>query len=139
MISTTARDALKAAGFRATKPRIAVYELLSSTHTPLSADDIHKRIGRSGIDRVTVYRTVEAFEQAKLLKSVDLKRGAVLYEVKDANDHHHLVCRQCGIVEDFAGCDIDKIAQNALKRSKSFTSVSDHSLELFGTCTSCTR
>ncbi len=129
---------LRSASLRATNHRIAVLTQMNTAHTPLSVEEIHSALKHTSIDRVTIYRTLQSFATAHLVREVDLKRGHVLYELYDDHDHHHLVCTTCGKTEDFTGCDIESLASRALRYSKSFTSITEHSLELFGTCTSCT-
>jgi Fe2+ or Zn2+ uptake regulation protein len=126
---------LRTAGLKVTKSRMAVLKLLTNAKTPLSVDTLSRRA--RGVDRVTVYRILESFVASRIARSVDLRRGHMLYELYDEHDHHHLVCTQCGTTEDFTGCDIGALVQRALQRS-SFAAVTDHSLELFGTCKQCT-
>ena len=132
-------DTLRSAGLRATQPRIAMLGKLGTARSPLSADELHRSLGRSGMDRVTVYRTLESFKRVGIVREIDLKRGYALFELRDEHDHHHLVCVSCGKTEDFTGCNIDSLAKRALRNSSSFTSISEHSLELFGVCVTCTR
>ncbi len=128
-------EILRSAGFRATRQRIAILKALAASHAPQSVDAIVARAGN--VDRVTAYRTLESFKTASLARSVDLHQGRVLYELYDEHDHHHIVRTSCGVTEDFEGCGIDSVAQAALRGSKRFSSVTDHSFELFGTCKSC--
>lgn len=96
------------------------------------------KMGTKGVDTVTVYRTLEAFKRVGLVAQVDLQLGRALYELKEGkSDHHHIVCVNCKKIEDFTGCDYRPIAQQALKQSKGFTKIINHSLELFGLCTLC--
>lgn len=129
---------LRSAGLRATRPRIVILQKLGAATSPLSVDEIFRSLSRSPIDRVTIYRTLEHFIRVRLVRAVDLKRDAKLYELQDEHDHHHLVCVDCGTTEDFTGCNIETIAQKALKKSSHFAAISDHSLELFGRCNACT-
>lgn len=130
---------LRTAKLRATTPRRAVLSQLLNAQSPLSADKLFILLRNKKIDRVTIYRSLQVFTQAGLVRQIDLKRGHMLYEMQDEHDHHHLVCVACGVTEDFTGCNIDSLVSRTLQASKSFTSISEHSLELFGTCNSCTR
>ena len=87
-------------------------------------------------DLVTVYRTVESFEKSGIVKSIDLRKGVVLYELAEKH-HHHIVCTKCGIVEDVDTCGVDTLVTNIVSRAKKFDFVQDHSFELFSICNSC--
>ena len=124
---------------KSTEPRIAVVALLADKHLPLSVQNIYDNLAKkNGIDLVTVYRTLASFEKVGLVKRVDLRKDVVLYEL--ANDHHHhLVCTNCGATEDFEICDVKDITKKVLNKSSKFTSVQQHSFELFGICKNCTK
>ena len=136
--------ALKEHGLKATAPRLAVLEALGgeSGHAPRSAQDIHAALmknaaaKKSGMDLVTVYRTLASFEKAGIVKRVDLRGDSVLYELNDEH-HHHIVCTNCGTVEDFEMCDMEALTKKIAQKSKKFTTIREHTLELFGVCTQC--
>ncbi len=131
-------DSIRDAGFRATKPRIAVISFLTKSKYPLAIQKIVAGLKRTDIDQVTVYRTLDAFKKRGLVAQVDFQHGHAHYELKDkAHDHHHLVCTECSKVEDFTGCQYDKLVHNALRQTRGFAKVTDHSLELFGLCNRC--
>jgi len=129
---------VREAGFRATKPRLAVVAYLAKAGKPRSIKEIAAALKRS-VDQVTVYRIVEAFAKAGLLREVDLRRGHPLYELSDEHDHHHVACVSCGRVEDFTGCGYTEVARKALRQVRGFSSIQSHSLELFGMCTNCAK
>ena len=91
---------------------------------------------KSGMDLVTVYRTLASFEKAGIVKRVDLRADAVLYELNDEH-HHHIVCTNCGTVEDFELCDMEALTKKIAQKSKHFKTIQEHTLELFGICTQC--
>ncbi len=132
------RDILSAelhrAGFRATLPRLMVLAFLKNTQYPLSILHIAKAV-RKNVDQVTVYRVVEAFSKAGLIRQSDLGEGRV-YEYA-VHEHHHLICTQCRKVADIGCSDFPRIARNALKQTRGFAEVKSHSLELFGLCRPC--
>lgn len=138
MSNTEIKAVIRKAGFRATNQRIALLEYLTKVHKPESISQIASALGEQ-MDLVTIYRVVESFVKAGLLRQVDLRKGYPLFEIADAHDHHHIVCTDCGKVEDFNGCDSERLTKNALKQSKNFSMISGHSFELFGRCNICTR
>lgn len=126
-------DRLKKTGLKITDSRVDILSVIDTAKTPISAADIHTK---KGIDITTVYRTLETFEKAGLIRRVDLRTDTVLYEsVK--NHHHHIVCTSCGVIEDFENCTVSDLSKNILKKAKRFSSIDDHSFELFGVCDTC--
>ncbi|MBM3271677.1 transcriptional repressor [Candidatus Kaiserbacteria bacterium] len=130
---------IRQAGFRATTQRIALFSHLASLRAPHSILDIAHAL-KGTCDQVTVYRMIDAFEKAGIVREVNIHGERPLYELADAgDDHHHLVCTNCRKVEDFVGCDIEHIVRDALAHSQSFASVTRHSFDLYGLCHSCSR
>jgi Fur family ferric uptake transcriptional regulator len=131
--------ALRRNGLRVTPGRLAVLEVLEGLKEPASAGEIADMMGKGSVDRVTVYRTLEAFVAGGLAREVHLRHGHVDYESTQTSDHHHLVCSSCGYSEDFEGCEVDDLVKATLKKHPRFARVDDHSFELFGRCTRCAR
>ncbi len=127
---------LKEADLKATLPRLAVLGVLADFHEPKNVQDIHTKLSKKGIDIVTVYRTLTSFEKAGLVRRVDLRKDAVFYELADEH-HHHIVCTNCGDVEDFELCDIESLTKKITVKAKKFKTINQHSFELFGVCTAC--
>lgn len=127
---------LRGLGLKATPGRIKLLAFLSNAKKPLSIKEIGKAIGSKTLDPATIYRTLENFKMLGLVKRVDLHQDYAYYEIVDS-DHHHLVCRNCGRIEDFHGCNSEDLIRHALKQSKHFSTVNEHSLELFGLCKTC--
>lgn len=130
------RTALRAAGFRGTPGRLAILRVLKNAKEPLTIREVKKALPVR-IDQVTVYRILHALTGGGLIRRVDLQHRHAHYELADAADHHHLICTSCGAIEDFSGCDFEDIARDALRTSKKFTEITQHSLELFGVCKKC--
>lgn len=126
---------LRNAGLKATSARRAILAALPQDCKPLSADKIYERI-KDTVDQVTVYRTLHVFEKAGIVHKVNLRKEAAHYELA-FHHHHHIICQNCGMVEKINVCNLDRILNNALKASKGFARIDEHSLELFGMCKSC--
>ena len=134
------RNSLRKAGFRATRPRLLLLSFLKNVKYPLTIQEIVRGVGRTHIDQVTAYRTLEAFKKAGLVTQVDFQHGHAHYEFKnEKRDHHHLVCINCERVEDFFGCGIETLTRTVLKKTRTFAEVKNHSLELFGLCKVCAQ
>ena len=132
---TNAND-LKTIGLKATAPRLRILELFErSTVRHLSAEDVYKLLIKEGHDvgLATVYRVLTQFEQAGLLERHHFESGKAVFELKDSSHHDHLVCLQCGRVEEFYDAEIEK-RQGEVARRRGFA-LHGHSLALYADCT----
>ncbi len=133
------RAILKKADLKVTPARLRILEIFSlCLCKPINAEDIYKKLKGKNINLVTIYRTLSSLEKSGVLKKVDLRKGAVYYELAD-HHHHHVICTDCGKTESFEVCDIDKVSKGILNKSSSFKTINQHSLELFGLCKSCSK
>jgi Fur family ferric uptake transcriptional regulator len=93
-------EALSDRGYRITKARRAVCEVVAASHDEhLNAADIYDRARETTgtrLDRSTVYRTLEALEAAGLLAHSHLGHGPSVYHLAEDAGHQHLICRGCG-------------------------------------------
>ncbi len=127
---------LKTIGLKATVPRLRILELFEkSAVRHLSAEDVYRMLIKDGLDigLATVYRVLTQFEQAGLLARHHFESGKAVFELKDAAHHDHLVCLQCGRVEEFYDAEIEK-RQNRVAKDRGFA-IRDHSLQLYADCT----
>ncbi len=133
---TSATDTFRAHGFKVTSGRVRLLELLRKEHTPLAITTIKKML-KGVMNEVTIYRSLESFAEAGFVRKVDLRHGHTHYEAVDEDHHHHhLVCTECGTLEDIAD-PAENMERLALKRSRRFARLTDHSLEFFGICKKC--
>ena len=123
-------------GLKCTPTRIRILEVFESTRTPLTTQALHALVSKSKIDLVTLYRTVESFEKAGIIRRVDLRQDSVSYELAQAH-HHHIVCTNCGLVEDIPSCDVAVLVKKIARSSSTFTKIQEHTFELFGLCAKC--
>lgn len=131
-------NALKDAGLKATPARKHILDLFSADCKPINAEYIHEKLKGEKINQVTIYRTLASFELAGIVKKIELQKGSAYYELAGKH-HHHVVCVDCGKTEGFEICGVDKISKDILKQSSQFKTISQHSLELFGMCKSCSK
>ncbi len=129
-------QSLKDSGLKATLPRRKILELFETSKVRhLSAEDVYKALLTEGIDvgLATVYRVLTQFEQAGLLSRQHFEAGKAVYELNEGGHHDHLVCLQCGRVEEFYDSDIEK-RQSEVARQRGFQ-LRGHSLALYAECT----
>ncbi len=127
---------LKTIGLKATLPRLRILELFEkSAVRHLAAEDVYKMLLKDGTDTglATVYRVLTQFEQAGLLVRHHFESGKAVYELNQGGHHDHLVCLQCGRVEEFYDAAIEK-RQIAVAKERGFT-IHEHSLHLYVDCT----
>ena len=112
--------------------------MLIEAHAPKSIDEMQKSLGTKSPDRVTLYRMMQQFYDVHLIKRIDFREGFERFEFQD-HHHHHMVCTDCGTIEEFELCEADHISEKIIKGSKKFSIINDHSLELFGICNACAK
>ncbi|MFN4181402.1 MAG: Fur family transcriptional regulator [Candidatus Paceibacteria bacterium] len=132
------KNLLDSFGLKKTEARIAVLETLFSAKKPLSASFIFESLNKHGVDKVTVYRTLDTLEEKGAIKKVATGEREMKYEiVLGGDDHHHVICLKCKKVADFTGCNADALIKKALTQVKGFSSVSHHTFDIFGLCDKC--
>ena len=130
----TAND-LKSIGLKATLPRMKILELFQdSKRKHLSAEDVYRILldDQMDIGLATVYRVLTQFEQAGILTRQNFEAGKAVYELNQGEHHDHLICVDCGRVEEFYDEEIEK-RQQQIAEKLGFSLV-DHDFSLFGTC-----
>lgn len=129
-------QSLKDIGLKATLPRRKVLELFENSKVRhLSAEDVYRSLMAEGIDigLATVYRVLTQFEQAGLLSRQHFETGKAVFELNQGGHHDHLVCLQCGRVEEFYDAEIEQ-RQSEVARKRGFA-LHGHSLALYADCT----
>lgn len=96
-----ATAALRAAGRRVTRPRLAVYRTLAALGGHRSADEVAGALTahHEPLPRTSVYNALEVLREAGVVMQARAGTGAALYEAA-AVWHHHFVCRRCGSITD---------------------------------------
>ncbi len=123
-------------------PRLRILELFEKSMVRhLSAEDVYKLLQREGADTglATVYRVLMQFEQAGLLIRHHFESDKAVFELNPGTHHDHLVCVQCGHVEEFYDAEIEK-RQSEIAAARGFK-IHDHSLHIYADCLrdSCPR
>ena len=129
-------DELKNTGLKATLPRLKILEVFQrGKNRHMTAEDIYRLLleERSDVGLATVYRVLTQFEQAGILIRSHFESGKAVYELDEGQHHDHLVCLDCGKVEEFYDAEIEK-RQHAVALSKGFV-ITDHALSLYANCT----
>lgn len=127
---------LKSAGLKSTLPRLKVLDLFKNgQERHMSAENVYQLLRDSGdnVGLATVYRVLTQFEQAGLLVRHNFEGGKSVFELNEGTHHDHIVCLQCGHVEEFFDSAIES-RQKKIATELGFT-IHDHSLQIYGDCT----
>jgi Fur family ferric uptake transcriptional regulator len=126
---------LRRAGLKVTLPRLKILEILEHSATRhMSAEEIYKKLLDSSEDigLATVYRVLTQFEGAGLVARHHFEDGMAVFEINHGTHHDHIVCMDCGAVEEFVDSDIES-RQQAIA-SKLGYRIQEHSMILYGRC-----
>lgn len=126
---------LKNVGLKATLPRLKILSLFETSDVRhLSAEDIYKILTAEGVEigLATVYRVLTQFEAAGLLRRHHFEGDKSVFELNQGGHHDHLVCLQCGNVEEFYDAEIER-RQEKIAKDRGFV-IQEHSLYLYADC-----
>jgi Fur family transcriptional regulator, ferric uptake regulator len=129
-------DELKSTGLKVTLPRLKILEIFQkSAHRHMTAEDVSRVLlqENSDVGLATVYRVLAQFEQAEILIRSHFESDKAVYELNEGQHHDHLVCLDCGRVEEFYDTQIEQ-RQHAVANEKGFA-IADHALSLYAHCT----
>ena len=126
---------LRNAGLKVTLPRLKILEILEgggARHK--SAEDIYKALLNSNEDigLATVYRVLTQFEAAGLVTRHHFENGMAVFELNRGSHHDHIVCLDCGKVEEFMDDGIED-RQESIAKQHGFE-IEDHSMVIYGHC-----
>lgn len=130
-------SSLQDKGHRITKVRKGVVEIFSHTSKPLTAKKIEEMLLESGlsVNKTTIYRELQFLLANGYLAEVYLYPKQVSYESSELRHHHHLVCNDCGEIDNVTNC-LAKDLEGEVYKKKGFK-IDRHTLEFYGTCTAC--
>lgn len=126
---------LKNTGLKATLPRLKILEVFQKRkQRHMTAEDVFRVLldDRSDVGLATVYRVLMQFEQAGILSRNHFESGKAVYELNEGQHHDHIVCLDCGKVEEFFDAEIEQ-RQHQVARSQGFE-IMDHALSLYAHC-----
>ncbi len=134
----TFKTILQEHDLKSTPTRLAVLSYLSEQTKPVDAEAIFVHIDNEHehADKVTIYRILDALSEKGIVSRLEFGEGKYRYEVA-GTDHHHLICENCGKIEDISDCNISELEKD-IQTKKQFL-VKRHVLEFYGLCSSCQR
>src|SRR5215469_10892002 len=110
----TAASALPANGVRLTRQRRILLDLIDRTGQHLDAERLYQMAKEKDpkLNRVTVYRTLKLLKEGGLVDELDLMHQAGeqhYYETRRKQEHAHVICLNCGKVEEFFGEPLQRL------------------------------
>jgi Fur family ferric uptake transcriptional regulator len=129
-------DELKSTGLKVTLPRLKILEIFQKgVQRHMTAEDVFRHLlsENADIGLATVYRVLTQFERAGILSRNHFESGKAVYELNEGKHHDHMVCLDCGKVEEFYDAEIEQ-RQQAVALAKGFE-IADHALSLYAHCT----
>ncbi|MFJ4685782.1 Fur family transcriptional regulator [Streptomyces sp. NPDC088789] len=136
-----AGEMLREKGLRSTVQRRAVLTaLLGNPHS--TASEIETRVGVAaagpgGLSRQGLYNVLEDLTAAELIRCIEPAGSPARYELRVGDNHHHLVCRACGRIED-VDCSVGRAPCLDLVENKGFV-VDEAEITWWGLCGDCAR
>jgi Fe2+ or Zn2+ uptake regulation protein len=133
---TALAEALRARGLRVTPQRIAIARALRELDGHVTAETVfgHVSSHMPGVSLPTVYAGLELLQQLGLIRRVATEGGTVVWDPRVA-EHHHAVCRSCGVIVDVdASVDRDDVV--AAAQAAGFV-VDEAQLVVRGLCADC--
>lgn len=126
---------LQQSGHKLTNSRREILELLPSTPATVAEIQEILRQKQVKIDIVTIYRNLDMFIRIGLVRKTQFGDKSARFElITNQDHHHHLICDNCGSVEDIP-LDEKTLVNQVGKKSR--FKVERHNLEFFGACALC--
>lgn len=135
-LSADTRESLQSAGLKATLPRLLILEILKQPQMKhATADDIYRISLKLGADFgiATVYRVLKQLTEHGLLTRALVDSRKARFELREDAHHDHLICLDCGHVEEFDDARI-RSRQTSVAHEQGFV-IRSHSLSLQCRCT----
>ena len=128
---------LQEKGHKITKVRKEIVRIFSQTSKPLSVNEVEEMLIKSGlsVNKTTIYRELQFLFANDYLVEVYLYPKQVSYESSELRHHHHLVCNDCGEIDNVTNC-LAKDLEGEVYKKKGFK-IDRHTLEFYGTCAAC--
>ena len=127
---------LRSTGLKVTQPRLKILEIFQKgAMRHMTAEDVYRELLNDqshDIGLATVYRVLTQFEQAGILSRTHFESGKSFFEINEGKHHDHLLCLDCGRVEEFVDAEIER-RQQSIAGERGFM-LREHSLALYANC-----
>ncbi|MBI2846801.1 MAG: transcriptional repressor [Chloroflexi bacterium] len=130
----TLAERIRDSGNRLTTSRRSVLKAVAKRAEHFAAEEVQRQ--SKGVSRATVFRTLKLLEEMGILCRVLLKDGSLHYSLSRREHHHHLVCLDCGSVQDFSDTNLEQMVKELVKKAN--FEIEGHWLDFYGHCGECT-
>jgi len=134
----TITEILRGKGFKVTPQRLAIYKILMDSHDHPTAEMIFDKLQSRypTMSLATVYKTIEVFREMGLICSLNIGEDKARYDA-NTTPHIHMVCRQCGKIEDVMDIEFRELKIAAEK--KSGYRITEEQVYFHGLCPICVK
>jgi len=133
------RKLLKSNNLKYTKQRELILEIIYNNKGHFTPEDIYNLIKKNYPDVrlgiATVYRTLTLLEESGIVSSISFGVQGKKYEFGLTQHHDHLVCIECGGIEEFIDETIEKQQEKIAKKFD--FEMRDHIMKIIGICKAC--
>jgi len=129
---------LRELGYRITRSRRLVLDALERAERPISPYALHDELAGRGesVDTVSIYRTFETLESSGIVHRIAFSGGYLPCRLEDhPGCHHHLICRECGRVQEVDCPGLATVERDAAATSR--YRIERHLIEFVGLCPTC--
>ena len=128
---------MRAAGHRMTPQRQAVLEILTTSDTHPTVDQIYERvrIDFPMTSRATVYKTISLAKEMGAVMELEFSKGSNRYDGKRPYPHTHVICMKCKQVMDADDLDITALKEEIVRNTG--YRIDNHRIDFFGICPDC--
>lgn len=124
-------------GLRKTPERLAILELIHKNKGHFDVDNIEELLKeKCRVSRATIYNTLELLLECNLVIRHQFNNSQAKYEKTTDNNHHHLICANCGSIKEFGDDSITKLIHHKPLRGFKAT---HYSLYIYGLCNKCSK
>lgn len=133
-------EGLKTKGYRSSKIRTALVEILFEARAPLAVPELLELLSSRDFDanKTTIYRELTALKRENIVREVQFGENKKRYEIMPEDHHHHLICIECDRVEDVELVNDLNAIEKKISSEHRFT-ILNHALEFYGLCKNCQR
>ena len=135
ILDMISNEILSKNNLKRTPSRIEILKVLEKSSTPLSAEEIFKLLKKKDIDISTIYRTLNSFAKANIVKKEINHNKENIFSLVNDEDKHILVCVKCHKTVVIDDCPYHE-ANEKIKKETGFL-INDHTTEIYGICPDC--
>jgi Fur family ferric uptake transcriptional regulator len=135
--NSTSIRALRDAGYKLTKPRLTILEILESQGGHITSSELLSLVETrdSSIGRASVFRTLDLMIKLGIIWTTVQGSSTIHYMLMPGGHHHHIICTNCQKLIEFEDCRLGPLIEAVQQQYG--VRVDGHLLELYGICADC--